>query len=436
MVFLHSIHCYAFLFTLLIMGKIHYTYPNTVENTNAGIEVHTLQELQEAEIELLQQAHLNDVAPCEAWTALGTNAQISYSTHGIFRYFGKFPSTIATHLIFQYTTEGDVVLDPMAGSGTTCLECLLANRECHSYDINPLSVLLAKVKTTYIEKRKLDEAIDEIEKNYKPMTVEEYGFIPTGVKNLDHWFLSETQDSLRGLLFLINKIKDVDVKDFMTICLCSIIRTVSRATSQQGRLFLDVVTAKPDCLESFIKKAKKAAERVAGLPVPHVTLDIALHSAEDPTPSIQADLTILHPPYFNAYKYSSVNSLELAWLGVDQAAVRKKEVREFFKIGKPEKVEFYLDDMVNVLNSVTESMKPGGVMGLMIGDTVIKGEYIPVTRRLIDRYLMANPNVTVEKVVLRVPKFTEASWTTSQRRTSEKVGVSLNDFIIVFRKQA
>lgn len=417
------------------MGKIYYTYPNPVENTNAGIEVHTQKELQEAERGLLQQAHLDDLAPCEAWTALGTNAQISYSTHGIFRYFGKFPSTIATHLIFQYTSEGDVVLDPMAGSGTTSLECLLANRECHSYDINPLSVLLAKVKTTFIEKEKLDSAIDDVEMHYKPMTIEEFAFIPKGVKNLDHWFLTETQNSLRGLLFLIDKINDSDIKDFMTICLCSIIRSVSRATSQQGRLFLDVVTAKPDCLESFVKKARKAAERVAKLPPKHETLDIALHSAENPMEGIHADLTILHPPYFNAYKYSSVNSLELAWMGVDQATVRKNEVREFFKIGKPEKVEFYLEDMVKVLNNVTTCIKPGGVMGLMIGDTVIKGEYIPVTRQLIDRYLIANPNVTVEKVVLRVPKFTEASWSTSQRRTSDKVGISLNDFIIVFKKK-
>lgn len=416
------------------MGKTHYTYPNPVDNPNAGIEVHLSQELHESELQLLEQARLIDIAPLEAWTALGTNAQVNYSTHGIFRFFGKFPSTIATHLIFQYTSEGDVVLDPMAGSGTTSLECLLANRECHSYDINPLSVLLAKVKTTHIDKTTLEQEIDRIERGYKPMTVKEFDFVPTGVKNIDHWFLQETQDSLRGLLCLINEIQDKDVKDFMTICMCASIRTVSRATSQQGRLFLDVVTAKPDCLETFVKKARKAAERVSSLPKPKATLDIAIHSAEEPILGIQADLVILHPPYFNAYKYSSVNSLELAWLGVDQAIVRKNEVREFFKIGKAEKVEFYLDDMAKVLNVVTKSMKPGGVMGMMIGDTIIKGEYIPVTRKLIDRYLAANPEVSVEKVVLRVPKFTEASWTTSQRRTSEKVGISLNDFIIVFRK--
>ena len=416
------------------MENIHYTYPNPVDNPNAGIEVHLSLELQESELKLLEQAHLLDIAPFEAWTALGTNAQVNYSTHGIFRYFGKFPSTIATHLIFQYTNEGDVVLDPMAGSGTTCLECLLANRECHSFDINPLSVLLAKVKTTHIDKSTLDDEIERIERNYKPMKVKDFGFVPIGVKNVDHWFLAETQDSLRGLLYLINKIQDKDVKDFMTICMCASIRTVSRATSQQGRLFLDVVTAKPDCLETFVKKARKAAERVSSLPKPKATLDIAIHSAEDPISGIQADLTILHPPYFNAYKYSSVNSLELAWLGIDQAIVRNKEVREFFKIGKAEKVDFYLDDMAKVLDVVSRSMKPGGLMGMMIGDTIIKGEYVPVTRKLIDRYLTAHPEISVEKVVLRVPKFTEASWTTSQRRTSEKVGVSLNDFIIVFRK--
>lgn len=416
------------------MEKIFYTYSNPVNNPNAGIEVHLSNELLINEIELLKQARLLDLAPYEAWTALGSNVQVNYSTHGIFRYFGKFPATIATHLIFQYTCEGDVVLDPMAGSGTTCLECLLANRECHSYDINPLSVLLAKVKTTHIEKVKLDQAIDRIEKNYKPMNVNEFDFIPKGVKNIDHWFLPETQDSLRGLLYLINEISDNDIKDFMTICLCSCIRSVSKATSQQGRLFLDVVTAKPDCLETFIKKARKAAERVSCLPKSQEILDIALHSANDHIPGVQADLTILHPPYFNAYKYSSVNSLELAWLGIDQAIVRKNEVREFFKIGKPEKVDFYIDDMAKVLNTVTQSMKPGGIMGMMIGDTIIKGEYIPVTRMLIDRYLDTNPEISVEKVILRVPKFTEASWTTSQRRTSEKVGISLNDFIIIFRK--
>ena len=114
--------------------------------------------------------------------------------------------------------------------------------------------------------------------------------------------------------------------------------------------------------------------------------------------------------------------------------MRKNEVREFFKVGKAENITHYVEDMQSTLNNITATLLPDGVMGLMIGDTIIKGEYIQATKMLLDKFLADNPSITVEKVVLRVPKYTEASWTTSQRRTSDKVGVSLNDFIIVFRR--
>ena len=418
------------------METIYYSYPNPVDNKNAGIEIRQQHEMTEDELFLINQAGLDIYAPIEAWTALGTNAQISYSTHGIFRYFGKFPSTIAAHLIMQYTEEFDTIMDPMAGSGTTVLEALFSNRNCRSYDVNPLSILLAKVKITQIDNVILDEALDSICKQYKPLSVEEYNWEPIGIRNVDHWFLSETQDSIRGLIYVINNIENSDVKDFYTICLAASIRTVSRATTQQGRLFLDVETAKEDCLETFVKKAKKAISVVAVLPKKKVDLEIGKHAACDAfefnTPN---SLIIVHPPYFNSYKYSSVNSLELAWMRVNHADVRKNEVREFFKVGKAGNIIHYIDDMSATLNNIVTTLKPGGVMGLMIGDTIIKGEYIQTTKLLIDRFLADNPQICVEKMVLRVPKYTEASWTTSQRRKTDKVGISLNDFIVVFRRE-
>lgn len=419
------------------METFFYTYPNPVDNKNAGIEIRQQNELSEDELLLLRQAGLEDYAPLEAWTALGTNAQISYSTHGIFRYFGKFPSTIAAHLIMQYTDEYDIVMDPMAGSGTTVLESLLANRNCKSYDVNPLSILLAKVKVTRIEKCILAETLDSICSEYKPLSLDEFDWQPIGIRDVDHWFLPETQNSIRGLVFLVNKIHDEDIRDFFLICLAASIRPVSRATTQQGRLFLDVVTAKEDCLDTFIKKAKKAIDLVSALPEKKVHLDISSHDASEafefgPVNS----LIIVHPPYFNSYKYSSVNSLELSWMRINHADVRKSEIREFFKVGKAENVVHYVEDMSKTLNNIIITLKPGGVMGLMIGDTIIKGEYVQATKRLLDRFLEDNPQIHIEKIVLRVPKYTEASWTTSQRRKSDKVGITLNDFIIVFRRDA
>ena len=39
----------------------------------------------------------------------------------------------------------------------------------------------------------------------------------------------------------------------------------------------------------------------------------------------------------------------------------------------------------------------------------------------------------IEKVALRIPKYTEASWAASQRRNGEEVGVSLCDFVYILR---
>ena len=419
------------------METIFYDYPNPVSNNGAGIEIRPQEEMTDNEMFLLRQAGLDSYAPVEAWTALGTNNQINYATHGVFRYFGKFPSTIGTHLIMQYTQEGDMVMDPMAGSGTTLVESLLSNRNCRSYDVNPLSVLLAKVKVTKIEESKLLTQLEAIRNHYRPLPKDEFDWEPIGIRDIDHWFLPQTQDSLRGLIYLINKIEDKDVKDFFSICLASTIRPVSRATTQQGRLFLDVVTAKEDCLDTFVKRANKAISAVAGLPEKKTALTTENHNADIPFDFGETnDLIIVHPPYFNSYKYSSVNSLELAWMRINHADVRKEEVREFFKVGKAENVVHYVDDMHSTLNNIIRTLKPGGVMGLMIGDSMIKGEYLQATKQVIDAFLADNEDIKVEKVVLRVPKYTEASWTTSQRRKSDKVGITLNDFIIVFRRDA
>lgn len=417
------------------METFYYDYPNPVDNKNAGIEVRTQEEMTEDELFLLRQGGLDTYGPIEAWTALGTNNQINYATHGIFRYFGKFPSTIGAHLVMQYTKENDMVMDPMAGSGTTVVECLLSNRNCRSYDVNPLSVQLAKVKVTRIEADVLEKELDMICQKYKPLTKEEFDWEPIGIRNVDHWFLPETQDSIRGMIRVINEIQNEDVKDFFSICLASSIRPVSRATTQQGRLFLDVVTAKEDCLDTFVKRAKKSILAVSQLPAKQTDIVIDQHDADKPFEcGATNDLIIVHPPYFNSYKYSSVNSLELSWMRVNHADVRKKEVREFFKVGKAENVVHYVEDMRNTMNNIAQTLKPGGVLGLMIGDTVIKGEYVQATKALIDDFLADNPHIKVEKMVLRVPKYTEASWTTSQRRKSDKVGITLNDFIVIFRR--
>lgn len=403
---------------------------------NIGIEISTHEDLPPNVQNLINKAGFSSAIPVESWSVLGTNHQQAYSTHGIFRYFGKFPPSIATYLITAFTTANDLVIDPMCGSGSTALECKLLNRPCITNDINPLSVAITKAKITYIAEDRLTRALNKIIKKYKPLAADEYPFIPSDLDNYQHWFLNETVNSLRGLKYLIEKIRDDDIRNFYLVIFASIVRRVSKATTQQGRLFLDVATAIPDALETFKNKALKEIKNVSELPeeaskIQIYNLDIKDMQIQDYKE--KASLVILHPPYFNSYKYSSINSLESGWLGFHRASFRKQEIKEFFKIGKPEKYITYVDDMETALNSALEFLKPGGTLALMIGDSIIKGNYLPVTNTLINR--IDRSKYTTQKIAVRVPKYTEASWVASQRRSANDIGVTLNDFIILIRRK-
>ena len=52
-------------------------------------------------------------------------------------YEGRIPGQLILQLLYFYTKQGDLVVDPMAGSGTVIDACLLMNRKCLAYDINP-----------------------------------------------------------------------------------------------------------------------------------------------------------------------------------------------------------------------------------------------------------------------------------------------------------
>jgi DNA modification methylase len=55
----------------------------------------------------------------------------------------------------ELTNQRDSILDPMVGSGTTVLEAYLSDRFGIGFDIDPLALMMAKVKVTPLN---MDEA--------------------------------------------------------------------------------------------------------------------------------------------------------------------------------------------------------------------------------------------------------------------------------------
>src|SRR5579864_6718652 len=83
-------------------------------------------------------------------------------THEIHRYSGKYIPQIARKAIELISLPGETILDPYVGSGTTLLEANLSLRNSIGVDLNPLAVLITKVKTTPIN----DEDLKELKNHF------------------------------------------------------------------------------------------------------------------------------------------------------------------------------------------------------------------------------------------------------------------------------
>lgn len=386
----------------------------------------------------LASADLINRAPeCESWEIKGSSAQLSYLTHGFFRYFGKFPPPVARRFIQEMHDPAiGPIIDPMVGSGTTLVEALLLKRHAIGFDVNPLAHLISKVKTTPVSYNGLLTVLEDYERFYEG---QESGastqYIPKD-PYIDHWFYPQTQAGIaRTRQFIDQEVQDADLRDVLCLTLASVIRKLSRASNGLGRMFLDPAIPPLDTREHFMKKARQIADEIRALDYFMPTVKVHIHDAQQPFPiSGLTNLVICHPPYFNVYRYSSIYKFEMLWLGYDYPDTKKREVREGFKLGKQEVVHAYVDDMTTVFNNIKHVLIDGGRCVLMIGDTFLRGDRINTTAMLLDRITGPELRFRVERIIIRHPKYTEASYAATQRRTSEDIGVKLPDHLIVLQK--
>lgn len=78
-------------------------------------------------------------------------------THTFYRYPGRFSPAFARAAITTFSREGDTILDPFMGSGTSLVEALIAGRHAIGSDINALAHFLAQVKTTLLTSKECTE---------------------------------------------------------------------------------------------------------------------------------------------------------------------------------------------------------------------------------------------------------------------------------------
>jgi len=74
-------------------------------------------------------------------------------------YRGNFAPQIARNLILNYSTEGELILDPMVGSGTTLIEAKLLKRNAIGYDVNQNAVDITRERLNFNVDNKSEQRV-------------------------------------------------------------------------------------------------------------------------------------------------------------------------------------------------------------------------------------------------------------------------------------
>lgn len=138
-----------------------------------------------------------------------------YATHGLHAYAAKCPPQLVAYGLRYYSKPGEVVLDPMAGSGTALVEARLMGRHAIGYDIDPLARLIAQVKSRQVHDKQIEQAYDIIvrraEKDLAALRARtttaalRERATPPNFLNADYWFDRKVAAALAVLSYHIGR---------------------------------------------------------------------------------------------------------------------------------------------------------------------------------------------------------------------------------------
>lgn len=255
-------------------------------------------------------------------------------SHDFHAFPAKFPPQLPRVFIEKLTQPGDVVLDPMMGSGTCVLEAYVSGRTAIGFDIDPLAVLLTKVKLTSInaeavaiEGEKVLQNSEYALRRYSSSLSKQLSarFDSKTKKFADYWFSEPAQLELLALLNEIEKVGEPATHAFLRLAFSAIIITKSGGVS----LAWDLAHTRPHKLKQGLAKTfkspisefrKRLAKNLKGLrEIPQWAERGSPNfgNAETlPLAEASVDLLFTSPPYAaTAIDYMRAHKFSLVWFG-------------------------------------------------------------------------------------------------------------------------
>jgi DNA modification methylase len=344
---------------------------------------------------------------------------LGYFTHSFFKYPCKFIPQIPKWAIEKYTQKGDIILDCFAGSGTTLVEAVLAERNAVGVDFDKLSNLLCDTKTVLLSNQEVNfiyQNLDSLFIKNNDLTLQ----LPD-LHNLSHWFSETNIENLAVLKANILQIESLKIRNFLFVCFASIIKKCSFTEEGSPKPYISSRFPKEpqNVKESFKKVIDTSISQYKKYPIANLgTSKLIAQDARNidvPEYAEKIDLAITSPPYINAFDYVRSLRLENAWLGffgdtnileikkqqIGTETVSSKQYSAKLPITNIELLDEiinkiaitdrkrayivwkYFDDMQQNILAVKQLLKPNAHYIIVVGNSLIREIEVPTHEILI-----------------------------------------------------
>jgi len=348
-------------------------------------------------------------------------------THGIHPYPARMIPQVARRLVERYSMERQLVFDPFCGSGTVMVESILLKRNALGNDINPLAVLLAKVKTTPLDPQQLEPYVGKTLTDVRAR-IERYRASKMNVDrkiefpNIELWFKQNVIDELCLIREVVFGIDDPDVRDFFKICFSNAVRRTSNIY-REGDTFIkrmplealkkynpdsylefkDSVINNSNLMRDFWRVYCSLAEK------PSVTI-MSRDARHLSLGDLAVDAIVTSPPYGeerNTISYTRWSKLSAFWLGYSQDDVVRGErltlgskkqrnginspiLESILRAVEKENKQLALDaesffiDYKSSLIELYRVLKPNGYCCIVLGNRSLKKQRVPMDKVTVD----------------------------------------------------
>jgi len=332
--------------------------------------------------------------------------------HSWFEYKQGYAETLVKEIIKENNVSKDTyVLDPFTGVGTTNLVAQQLGYKSIGFDINPVALIAAKVKTNFYSHEKIKE-ISTLINTFNPIVKSK--IIPEAAVIMS----SFEQDIFDNLMFIkgfYEEISDEVIRSFFRLAYISIIERCSTKIKDGNGLKIARNKKKIDDVYGFyIKKCKFMLMELEANNFDTETILINGSMNVDENFNLiknkQVGIVIFSPPYANCFDYCEVYKLELWMAGFVEnyedfskyrsIALRSHVNAKFnhtirnhnsdvdliaetvscFNVWNkniPDMIRGYFDDMTDIIKRLYTVMIPGSKCYIVVANSGYRGVLVP-----------------------------------------------------------